>query len=139
LTATQGIAGFLLGYDMKKLILALALLPTLAQADKPTVNMCRDAVNAMSFAYAYESICGGGAAYHLDLNMNRLKSQGCTSKVSLNDIRLAISRDVETLRQLNYETPVAYNVTPFCQMDDVVKERNNAFTTFNKSTDDFYK
>ncbi len=128
---------------MKKLILVLALtMASQAQAETPvsvqdlmentTLENCRNATNDISFIYAYNAVCPSGVNAESTLNyqMGMFKLKGCTKKVSLNDIRLAISRDIESLTQMKYQT----NDPNFCISDKVIKERDAAYSDLlNKS------
>jgi len=114
---------------MIKLILALALTMTsTAQAKEATVSECRDATNDMSFGYAYQSICPSGynANTQLNMHMDIFKRRGCTNKVSLDDIRVAVGRDSETLTQLKYQSNNPY----FCINDEVIKEYHGSISRF---------
>lgn len=106
------------------------MIATTAQAET-TLDNCRNATNDMSFIYAYNRLCGGvNAGHDLDNKMGVLQLRGCTKKVSLDEIRLAISRDVETLSQLKYQANDPY----FCTSNEVIKERDDAMTDFLSST-----
>jgi len=114
---------------MKKLLIALALTiaSTHAQADQfdATLENCRNATNDISFIHAYNRTCGGvNASQTLDYQMGMFKLKGCTSKVSLDEIRLAIGRDMENMTQMKYQS----GDPRFCENTEVIKERDSAYS-----------
>lgn len=103
---------------MKKLILALALLPTLGHA--VTLEQCRAMANDISFIHAADMKCEKTdvTKRHFDAAMEVFYSSGCTDMVTKAEFSLAIDRDILSVDDI---VKGLKKGVKFCKQPDVVK------------------
>jgi len=117
---------------MKKLILALALLPTMAHA--VTLEQCRAMTDDISFIHAVDAQCLKTAdkKTHFDGNMEVFYNAGCTDMVTKAEFSLAIDREIIGIDDIVKSLKKGVK---FCKQEDAIKTYQEAMSeiaSFNK-------